>query len=140
MFRTVHALLLILALIACPYRCGGAMACNSVQATHSCPCCKHRRPPREGGQASNAAGKQRVPAAPENDCHCDCLCRGAVLSDDEAVKSASITSELFLVPELPSQISVAGDSKSAAEPADSPPRCSCSAGRHLRLAIQSLQI
>lgn len=140
MFRTVHVLLLIAALVACPYRCGGAMTCNSVQATHSCPCCKQRRPAREEGQESNSAGKQRVPSAPENDCHCDCLCQGAVLADDEAVQAAPAACELFVVPELPLQHFAAGDGKLAADPADSPPSCSCSAGRLLRLVIQSLQI
>lgn len=139
MFRTVHALLLILALLACPYRCGGAIACDNVQS-HGCPCCKYRRAAREEGQAANASGKQRAPSAPEKDCGCDCLCQGAVLTDDEAFSAAPAAFELLAVAELPLPFFPAGDGKSAAVPDDSPPNCSSSAGRFLRLVIQSLQI
>jgi hypothetical protein len=45
-----------------------------------------------------------------------------------------------VVAELPLPFFPAGDGKSAAVPDDSPPSCSSSAGRFLRLAIQSLQI
>lgn len=72
-------LVLILALLACPLNCMGAL--SRVDAPNerpsACGCCAHQTAKRDSTPA-------RVPHSPDDDCQCPtCLCNGAVLLADD---------------------------------------------------------
>lgn len=77
MFRILLVLNLVGALNACPFVCMGHAAGSdrSDAATETCPCC-----------ASSHAPDSDEPMVPaEEDGCCDCICNGAVVSDETTV-------------------------------------------------------
>ncbi len=76
MSKSLTALLMIVGLVACPFRCTAQSTRTQPAkevADSGCRCCAHRSKPTE------------APAAPksDDDC-CNCICNGAVLTDRES--------------------------------------------------------
>lgn len=137
MFRSVHVLLTVASLLACPLNCLGRAAddCASERATAACSCC-HAQPERAGDPCGAPAND--APPTPADDCGGDCLCRGAVLTKDD------LSSDLGVTPSAPAgvmnvapaeearsgQFALSGSGKTASPAA--------LFGRALRFALQSL--
>ena len=87
MTRSIGHLLLILVVLACPVQCViGADACCATAASSSTvdnqtcqledDCCHHRTDEVVSSKASDD-DSSRLPKS-DDDCHCDCLCKGAI--------------------------------------------------------------
>lgn len=88
MIRSIAHLLLILVVLACPVQCViGADSCCATEATsgstvdkQTCKlkdaCCHHAVDEGESFEAGDDDPSQ-LPK-PDEDCHCDCLCKGAI--------------------------------------------------------------
>src|SRR5690606_22340555 len=89
MVRTAHALLLIASLLACPFRCAGVTGADAA-LTSSCSCCaSHGEIPSL--PATDPIQQDQQPSAPSDECQCgDCLCEGAVLTDDDPIQDAVV--------------------------------------------------
>lgn len=139
MFRLLHVLLTVTALLVCPFNCLGHAAAQDAQAgskpAKRCACCRHHRP------RSRSADKQEDPSpAPCDDCQCgNCLCRGAILTDHDLL-SLDVDGAAF--GPVPCDLPVAAwDAAPAPRVAadESPPSLGPS-GRLIRFALQSLVI
>ncbi len=141
MFRTVHTLLLIASLLACPFRCAGVVSAEAAEMS-SCSCCVSRsEAPSRPVSEAEPVQQEQVPSAPIGDCGCsDCLCKGAVLTDDSLVQD-TLVAELWVLDVLPRSFSLAAaDGLTAGLADEGQPLILSAAGRSLRLIIQSLQI
>ena len=84
MVATFHTLLLIYSLLACPLRCMGSTcgdyAAEAMETGAGCCCCGHcQQSPAEPTDRDEEPSRS-------NDCSCgNCLCHGAVRSDDEVI-------------------------------------------------------
>lgn len=83
MFRSLHAITVILALLICPFRCMGVFADASAEdAASKCSCCHH---------ASQNGSSPDQPGDGSEDCGCaSCLCHGAVRGDDGDVQNQNV--------------------------------------------------
>lgn len=127
MIRTAYALLLIASLLACPFCCAGVVGADVAQASCCMSCVQS---PSETGTEQH----EQVPEVPSGACECtSCLCKGAVLPNDVA-ELAAFSAGLWVVDLLPQ----AGDLAAVLDVRQPP--CVSSAGRPLRLILQSLQI
>lgn len=141
MVRTIHALLLIALMLTCPYRCSGmvGVACAAAEQSSSCTTCSHHCESSSPVSASGPVQPESVPSSPADDCLCgDCLCKGAVLTDNDSVHDAFFTG-LWGMGLLPQSISLVVVELTP-ELNDGPPPSTFAAGRPLRLVLQSLQI
>lgn len=71
-------LLLIFAILACPFNCMGALSEGNAQTAISpgCSCCSH-------GSSGERSAPDRLPNSPDDDCQCPtCFCNGPVLPSD----------------------------------------------------------
>lgn len=132
MIRTAYALLLIASLLACPFRCAGVVGADVAQASCCVSCVES---PTKTGTEQH----EQVPEVPSGACECiSCLCKGAVLPNDDAEFDA-VSAGLWVVDLLPqSNLPQAGDLAAVLDVRQ--PLCVSSAGRPLRLILQSLQI
>lgn len=81
MLHATQILLLIAAFLMCPLRCMGALdAAHAQHSQFNAGCCSHGSQSFDDG--SRETGSQDAPA---EDCGCgNCLCRGAVLADEDS--------------------------------------------------------
>ena len=142
MIRTLHVLLLIASLIACPFRClgNGQATCTSSELAASCSCCAHAADNASQQESpTSPAGQQQEPYAPSNECECgSCLCDGAVLTDDDSIRE-DFFAGLWIVDFLVDSVPFASKNLKT-ELDESPPLFASIAGRSLRLALLSLQL
>jgi hypothetical protein len=136
--HAVPALLLIVSLLTCPYRCLGSSRVGSApeEEVSGCPCCQHHTAKKGADSDSNPGGRES--STPEDDCNCgSCLCYGALRGDDgstqdllqAACEVADMSATIF-----PDVI------RSIGEWAEGPPISASAAGRSLRHILRSLQI
>lgn len=146
MFRLTVHLLLILVVLACPVQCviGGDLCCDSDSpaatfstAESTChsvaPCCHHAANSTSNG---NSGSESSIPLAPsDDDCHCDCLCNGAISS-----VSAAFEKVLTVLP-LADAIAVV-NAPAISRPAEAshgdPP--DAVSGREIRMLRMSFQV
>lgn len=135
--RAVPTLLLIIALLVCPFHCSDSLGlgCASDDVTSGCRCCHHNKPKTDVG--TDQCGQ--VPPAPGDDCQCgSCLCHGAVRGDEGSTQN--LLSSTFALADaqamfvLPVVINLPGKWTVR------PPIPASPAGRTLCLALHSLQI
>lgn len=133
MIRTAYALLLIASLLACPFRCAGVGGADAAQASCCASCVDS--PSLPGSETGTEQHRQ----VPSGACECtSCLCKGAVLPNDD-VELDAVSVGLWVVDLLPqSNLPQAGDLAAVLDLRQ--PLCVSSAGRPLRLILQSLQI
>jgi hypothetical protein len=127
MFRSLHAITVIFALLICPFRCMGAFADASAEdAAPKCSCCHH---------ASENSSSPEQPMEGSGDCGCaSCLCHGAVRGDDGDAQNQSVLYLCFLmIPVEPMAPESVLDGVSVSIE-NSPP---CVSGRTLRIVQQS---
>lgn len=87
------ALPLILALLACPLNCMGALQADAGEASEQVV----QEPTSCGGCCHSPPAAPQVPETPPEECPCPtCLCSGAVLLDDAAAFDFLGTGELTL--------------------------------------------
>lgn len=142
MVRTIHALLLIASLVTCPFRCSGmvGVAYADAEQISACSCCTSRCeiPPLSASE-TGPVQQDQVPSAPDSDCQCgNCLCKGAVLTDDDSAH-ADFFAGFWGVDLLPQTASLAIVDLTT-ELSEGPTLLASAAGRPLRLILQSLQI
>ena len=142
MSRTIHVLLLIGCLLACPFKCLGGLrpdrASSEQPMSYSCcssPCDASSHWPAE----SRPTQQKQTPAAPEGGCQCNgCVCEGAVRIDDDHDPIRDVfVAGWWLVDFLPPSAACEGVMAWAG---DGPSWADSAAGRSLRLVIESLQI
>lgn len=139
MIRTAHALLLIASLLACPFRCAGVVNADVMQSA-SCSCCVSRcEVPLLPLSETGPIEQTQDPLAPSGECTCsNCLCKGAVLTEDDLIHDA-VCAALWVVAVLP-QLHTPDAGDSAAGMDEGKTLHISPAGRPLRLILQSLQI
>jgi hypothetical protein len=79
MHGLIH-LLLVLAMLACPLNCSGALKMGESAETGSshCSCCSH------AGTAEKNSPVEQPGSPADDDCNCgNCLCHGAVVNADQ---------------------------------------------------------
>lgn len=142
--HAVPALLLIVSLLICPYRCLGSSRVDSApeeEKVSGCPCCQHHAAEKatdpDSSPGDSSPGDQES-STPEDDCNCgSCLCHGALRGDggstQDLLQAASEIADMSAVM-LPVVIHPTG------EWAAGPPVSASAAGRPLRLTLHSLQI
>ena len=137
MFRALHVLLTISALLLCPFNCMGTIAVRGGdgEAVKACPCCHPQSLPCENGDSQES----QSPSTPEDECSCtSCLCRGAILPDDHLpLDMADVLLELPPADALAPALAPAGMFRAAA---GSFPPYALQSGRLIRFALQSLQV
>ena len=135
--RTIPALLLIAALLACPFRCLGSfgVSCAQGEEVSGCRCCQHHKPKPD----TSAVVDNQGPSDSEESCNCGgCLCHGAVRGND-----GSIQDHLAFIAEMPDASLIVVLPKIESQPgewAERPPIPTLAVGRSLRLALHSLQV
>lgn len=141
MFRVLHSVVTVAALLACPFNCLGHRAggCAGAERSKTCACCRHRceRPsPRIADARTN---QQPTPEAPGDECQCgNCVCHGAVLTGGQPELIAAPTVLWLDVVNLSSgTLAITARAVVAAD--ESPPRARPT-GRMLRHALQSLLV
>ena len=137
----VFPLLLIIALLICPYRCQGSWGsgCAAESAQSACACCKHCAT-TDGVAAPNTATAPEdrpAPLSDDDDCFCgSCLCHGAISEESDLVlDQLSFVDTLF----VPVGTSLETLSNRIGRN-DRPPLFGAPVGRCLRLSLHSLQI
>lgn len=141
MVRMAQVLLLIASLLNCPFHCsgsaGGARAAAGQPSSCSC-CASHCEVPPATACETEPVQHDHAPSAP-GQCSCaDCLCKGAVLTDNASVHDAFLAG-LWAVDVTPPPSLLTADNIAVRMDGGSP--CPSSiAGRPLRLMVQSLQI
>lgn len=87
MDRLATILIVAGSLLWCPLHCSGAASGDCVESgrdasSHGCSCCQHHQP------IASPDDDSRPLESPVKDCNCgNCLCHGAVLSDDAPADS-----------------------------------------------------
>lgn len=142
MFRTAHILLTTASLLVCPLNCLGHAAGNSDGAepkqAQGCRCCQHAT--QSTTAASGPAQGDDSPSAPNDDCGCgNCLCRGAILTEDDLPVDAA-AGALFPAPTDELAVGILAAEIGLFSAADSPPSDFKSSGRQIRLVLESLLI
>lgn len=91
MFRLLHIILTIGALLVCPFRCSGmlttdaSMSKGGLKAASGCRCCRCSQ------RRASEENSDRVPSRHSNDCGCsNCLCHGAVTTTKVSLPIADL--------------------------------------------------
>ncbi|MGZ0169828.1 MAG: hypothetical protein ACKVHE_09740 [Planctomycetales bacterium] len=145
MTRSIGHLLLILVVLACPVQCviGAGSCCASESSSVSVAddqlcrsnddCCRHAV---SGSESSDAADEHssHIPNS-DQDCNCDCLCKGAIASVSQIDYSQDATIfELIDGCEVDRRCELRGLGKSQSNPPDA------FSGREIRALRMSFQI
>ena len=146
MLHATQTLLLIAAFLVCPMRCMGALDGASVQGSpRSDPgCCSHCSQPLDHVGRGNDDGRENDSrgGAPAEDCGCgNCLCRGAVVADDDSLSFHPL--ELSLDQQQPAPAAARVSAPAATSifvhaAACALPEFSQRGGRAIRISHQSL--
>jgi|GEM_PF-5061815 len=93
MFRSLHAITVMLAILICPIRCMGTSVDDATAVTTAsafkCGCCHH---------AGDSDSSPEQPTEGSDDCGCaSCLCHGALRGDDGNSQAPEVLLTSFLV-------------------------------------------
>jgi len=130
MFRSLHAITVMLAILICPIRCMGTSVDDATAeapaSTSRCSCCHH------AGESDSSPGQ---PGEGSDDCGCaSCLCHGALRGDDGNSQASEMLLSGFLVLATESFAPQPALSVLPRSVENSPP---CPAGMLLRIVQQS---
>src|SRR5690606_6263044 len=127
--------LLIASLLTCPIRCSGMVgsACaSSVQPSSLLCCANHCDVPPLAVSETGPVQQDQVPSAPGHGCECvNCVCNGAVLTDDDSAHDA-FSAGIWAVNLLSQAASLAACDMTAGL-GDRPSLTASASGRTLRL-------
>lgn len=135
--RAMPTLLLIFALLVCPYHCSASLGlgCAGEEVTSGCRCCQHHKP--KSDMETDQCSQESPPQS--SDCQCgSCLCHGAVRGDEGSTQD--LLASTFAMADAPAMVVVPVVINLSGKWIVRPPIPAPAAGRTLCLALHSLQI